>query len=204
MSGYFITFEGGDGSGKSTHARLVAQRLEKEGHDVLQTREPGDTPAGKIIREIIIEHTLEPRAELLLFLADRAEHVEKVIRPALEAGKIVICDRFSGSTFAYQLAARGAANTADVLRMDEFARGGITPALTVYLDADPEITIQRRKDDPTQETNRFDEEALVFHRRVRESFLEQADQTGWVKIVTEGDMDDNHDKVYAAVKAFLG
>lgn len=203
MTGHFIAFEGGDGSGKSTHARLVAERLQKDGHDVLLTREPGDTPAGKTIREIIIEHTLEPRAELLLFLADRAEHVEKVIRPALEAGKIVICDRFSGSTFAYQLGARGAANKSDVLRMDEFARGGIAPELTVYLDADPEITIKRRKDDPTQETNRFDDEELLFHSRVRESFLEQAQQAGWIKIVTEGNMDENHEKVYTAVKTFL-
>lgn len=204
MSGTFITFEGGDGSGKSTHARLVAERLEKEGHDVLLTREPGDTPAGKDIREVIVQHTLEPRAELFLFLADRAQHIEEVVKPALAEGKIVICDRFSGSTFAYQLGGRQIGNEELVQKMDAFARADVSPDHTVYLDIDPEEAMKRRKEDATQESDRFDQEEVAFHTRVRESFLQQAKEHGWVVLNTSGTQEENHQNIFEKVKFFLG
>jgi dTMP kinase len=203
MSGIFLTFEGGDGSGKSTHARLVAQRLQEEGHDVVFTREPGDTPPGKTIREVIIAHELAPRAELLLFLADRSQHVEDVVKPALAEGKIVICDRFSGSTFAYQLGGRELGQEKLVAAMDAFARDGVEPDHTIYLDIEPKEAMKRRKEDAQQESDRFDQEEVDFHTRVRESFLKQAEAQQWVTIDTAGTQKENHEKIYSAVKALV-
>lgn len=204
MKGVFITFEGGDGSGKSTHARLVAERLEKEGRDVLLTREPGDTVAGKDIREVIVQYELNPRAEVFLFLADRAQHIEEVVRPALEQGKIVICDRFSASTFAYQLAGRQLGDDALVKQMDAFARAGIVPDHTIYLDIAPEEAMKRRQEDTTQDSDRFDDEELAFHTRVRESFVEQATEEKWITLSTMGSQEENREEVYSVVIAILG
>ena len=134
--GRFITFEGGDGSGKTTQLQLTVTWLEKQGIDVLQTFEPGDTPLGKEIRHLLLsgEHTPVPASELLLFLADRAQHVEQVIKPALAAGKWVICDRYTDSTLAYQLAGRKLEATKILGDMLVWAEQGLTPDKTIWLD----------------------------------------------------------------------
>lgn len=203
MKGYFITFEGGDGSGKSSHARLLADRLERDGYSVLLTREPGDTAIGATIRSLIIEQSMQHRTELFLFLADRAEHVETVIAPALAKGQIVICDRFSGSTIAYQIGGRQIKNSDLVMQMDEYARDGIVPDETVYLDVPEEVGQKRRLQDTTQESNHFDKEQIDFYQRVRHSFLEQAQREQWIVIDTQGEKEENHEKIYAAIKRKL-
>ena len=174
MKGHFITFEGGDGAGKSSliiglHAALIDRGLE-----VIQTRAPGGTGPGQIMRELIL-HPHEPvveKAELFLFLADRAEHVEKVIRPALGKGKIVLCDRYNDSTIAYQGGARGF-GMEEVEKLCHFASDGLTPDLTLYLDIDPTIGLNRVKE-ATRSKDHIEAEDIQHHRKVRQSFLQIA------------------------------
>lgn len=175
-TGRFIVFEGGEGSGKSTQAAALAGRLKAAGHAVTVTREPGGTPAGQRIRDIVLHSppgTLPARAELLLFLADRAIHVEQVIRPALDRGDIVVCDRFSDSTVAYQGQGRGLA--AKQVRFEcGQAAGGLEPDLVFVLDIDPKVGLARAE--RRGEADRIEEEAALFHERVRLAFLQIADE----------------------------
>lgn len=168
--GIFITFEGGEGAGKTTLIEAIARQLTSEGHTVLKTREPGGTKLGEEIRKILLEYKepVSPYAELSLFLASRAQHVSEIIGPALEEGKIVLCDRFNDSSVAYQGAARGL-GMEKVRSFCEFVCQGVNPHLTLYLDLDPEIGLNRAAQ--RRQKDRIEAETLMFHRRIREAFL---------------------------------
>jgi len=168
----FITLEGPEGSGKSSQLPDLAEFLSGQGWDVLTTREPGGTPIGDQIRQILMRldnQELHPRTEILLFLASRAQLVEQVIKPALREGKLVLCDRFGDSTLAYQGYGHGI-DLATLRAMLAFATDNLKPDLTLLLDVDVEIGLQRkRKED---EWNRLDAYELAFHQRVREGYHE--------------------------------
>jgi dTMP kinase len=175
--GLFITFEGGDGSGKSTQMRLLAERLRAGGYGVLETQEPGGTKIGNQVRAILLDpanQELCPTAELLLYFAGRAQNVEESILPALREDKIVLADRFTDSTLAYQGAGRGLGDE-PVLKLDLIACHGLRPDVTLLLDIDPETSLARaRERNRTAEgkaESRMDEQALEFHRRAREAYL---------------------------------
>jgi dTMP kinase len=166
--GLFIAFEGGEGSGKTTQSRMLAIWLRDQGFDVEQTREPGATKVGMRLRAILLDsahHGLSARAETMLYAADRAEHVEKVIRPALRRGAMVVCDRYVDSSLAYQGAGR-ALDKEDVARINEWATGGLVPDLTVLVDVPPEVGLARF----ASPADRIEAEPLEFHERVRREF----------------------------------
>ena len=167
--------EGVDGSGKTTQLQLTARYLLDLGYEVVTTREPGGTKLAERIRNIVLDAdaAVNPRTEVLLYLAARAEHVEKVIRPALEAGKVVLCDRFADSTMVYQGFVRGI-ETDKVKALCEFAADSLQPELTILLDAAPEALLQRRVDRGVQD--RFEQEGLDFQKKVREGFLSLVDK----------------------------
>lgn len=172
MSGCLISFEGIEGSGKSTQIALLAASLRKDGHPVVQTREPGGTPFGDRIRTLLFSDIpIAPVAELFLFLAARAQHVKETIRPALQAGQIILCDRFTDATLTYQGNGRGlpigALEQPLVLAAD-----GLTPDLTFLLDLDVQIGQARLRG--RSEINRIDLERLAFHERVRQGYLSLA------------------------------
>jgi dTMP kinase len=179
--GRFISFEGIDGSGKSTQMRMLGERLRLEGREVLETVEPGGTPVGLKIRRILLDSAnqdLRPTAELLLYFASRAQNVEQCILPALSAGKIVLCDRFTDSTLAYQGHARGLGEDT-VLALDRIACHGLTPDLTLLVDLDVETGLaraQRRNTGAAVSETRMDDQSLEFHKKVREAYLELARQ----------------------------
>lgn len=173
MKSLFITFEGGEGSGKSTQAKLLYHRLLKLGREALLTREPGGTALGTRIRGILkrqLDTPVTPSAELLLFAASRAQIVAEVIRPALENGVTVICDRFADSTTAYQGYGRGI-DPGTIATLNSLATGGLTPDLTVFLDIAPDRGLSRKKGIAA---DRFEQEAVAFHARVRDGYLELA------------------------------
>ncbi len=165
----FVTFEGPEGGGKSTLIRGLAEALRSEGLDVLVTREPGAGEIGKSIREILLHgEQLDPKAELFLFLADRAQHVAAVIRPSLDKGVCVLCDRHADSTIVYQGYGRGL--DLDLLRAwNQFATGGLTPDVTFLLDLDPSLGLGR-----IASKDRLDSEPVEFHNMVRAGFLAEA------------------------------
>jgi dTMP kinase len=167
----FITFEGVEGSGKSLQARLLAERLRERGIEVVATREPGGTPLGDQLRELLLQRAdlqLTSRAEALLMNAARAQHVERVIRPALARGEVVICDRFGDSTLVYQGDGRGLDMHA-LRSVISFATAELEPDLTILLDVPVEIGLGRKLS--REEWNRFEAETRDFHQRVRESYL---------------------------------
>ena len=166
----FVVLEGGEGAGKTTLAKALAARIEALGREVVLTREPGGTPAGERVRELLHE-ALPPWGETFAFLAARAALVEQVIRPALERGAVVVCDRFAGSTFAYQGYGRGL-DLDELRRANALATGGLEPGLVLYLDLPPEAGLARKHGEA--EAIRTGLEGLAFHRRVREGFLAQA------------------------------
>jgi len=198
MRGCFITFEGPDGSGKSTQLRRLVPWLETQGYDIVTTREPGGTQIGERVRDVLHDcrHTeMTSEAEILLYSASRAQHVGEVILPALEAGKIVLCDRFYDSTYAYQGYGRGL-SLPDLRAITAFATRGLKPDLTLYLDVPPEIGLQRRKTSG-EALNRLDREALAFHQRVRAGYLEliAAEPARWRHIDATGTIDAVQDVV---------
>lgn len=169
--GTFITFEGGEGAGKTTLIERVYDALRSREADVIKTRAPGGTPLGAAIREILLhknDFTIGKRSELLLFLADRAQHVEEIILPALEAGKIVLCDRFTDSTIAYQGGARGFGEES-VKQLCTFSASGLEPDLTLYLDIEPQAGFERRGRNGFS-NDRIESEQLSFHQKIRETF----------------------------------
>jgi len=173
MPGLFVTFEGGEGTGKSTQIERLAALLRSRGLDPVVTREPGGTPIGERVRDLLLDVDRRPSAatEVFLLEASRAELVASVVRPALEAGRDVLCDRFDDSTLAYQGGGRGLeADTLAVL--NRFATGGLKPDLTLLLDLDPSVGLKRRSG--AGEANRLDREPEAFHRRVRERYIELA------------------------------
>ena len=173
MNGKFITFEGADGGGKSTQVQLAATWLRERGYEVVTTREPGGTVLAEKVRELVLDPALplNTTSQTLLYLAARSEHVEKVIKPALNAGKIVLCDRFSDSTLVYQGLAVGKAwvELEVLLRLCRFATAGLGPDLTLVLDGRPEVLAQRREQRGV--TDRYEEQGLDFQRRLRNGFL---------------------------------
>ena len=182
----FITFEGPDGSGKTTQVALLVDFLTRQGYSVFPTREPGGTSIGEQIRTIL--HSLEndelaPRTEILLYSASRAQIVEEIIRPRLARSEVVICDRFYDSTLAYQGYGHGL--DLDILKtITSFATGGLKPDLTFYIEIDPETGLERRMQDKDAEWNRLDAYALDFHQRVYEGYatLQAAEPERWVVI----------------------
>ncbi len=180
----FITFEGPEGSGKTTQVRLLAAWLQAHGHDVLTTREPGGTRIGDDIRALLLNPAyveMRPEAEILLFSAARAQLVGQVIRPHLARGGIVLCDRFADSTLAYQ--GYGRQLDLDVLRrITAFATGNLVPDLTICLDLAAEEGLRRKRGGDQAEWNRMEQEQLAFHERVRRGFLAlaAAEPTRWL------------------------
>ncbi|MBI4826796.1 MAG: dTMP kinase [Nitrospirae bacterium] len=170
----FISFEGTEGSGKSTQASLLAEYLRKKGYDVILTAEPGGTRIGKKIRELLLEpeNHMDPLTELLLYYADRAQHIREVIEPALERGSFVITDRFADSTVAYQGFARGV-DLNIINPLNEMVVRHSKPSLTFLLDIDAEEGLRRNRQ--AQKEDRFELEAIEFHNRVRSGYLEIAE-----------------------------
>ncbi|HYY79008.1 MAG TPA: dTMP kinase [Actinomycetes bacterium] len=169
--GRLVAFEGVEGAGKSTQLELLARELAGRGHEVVVTREPGGTPVGERVRELLLDPAadMHPRTEALLFAAARAELVERVIRPALERGAVVLCDRYLDSSLAYQGGARGLGRRA-VADVNRWATGGLVPDLVVLLDVDPALGLARRRGD----RDRIEAQDVEFHRRVRDAFRELA------------------------------
>ncbi len=172
--GVFITLEGGDGTGKTTQAELLTAWLESRGRTVLRTREPGGSAVGVEIREIVLHHRgdISPRAEALLYAADRAHHIATVVRPALERGDVVLQDRYFDSSVAYQGAGR-VLDRVEVRNLSLWASGGLLPDATILLDLDPDAA-RARLDAVRTRYDRLEAEKTEFHARVRAAFLELA------------------------------
>lgn len=169
----FITFEGPEGSGKSSVIKEITSRLQSEGYEVVLTREPGGTPISEQIRNIILDSNntmMDPRTEALLYAASRRQHLVEKIWPAIKKGKIVICDRYLDSSLAYQGYARGL-GVQDILNVNSYATEGTFPDLTLLLDLDPQIGLDRIASNKAREVNRLDKEKLSFHQAVRNGYL---------------------------------
>ena len=176
----FVSFEGGDGTGKSTQIRALESYLIRRGRSCVVTCEPGGTSLGKLIRQVLLEvgdHEIAPSTELFLYLADRAQHVSQVIRPAIESGQMVLCDRFTDSTVAYQGYGRGI-DIKTLRQFNEIADGGVRPDLTFLLDCPVALglarTNQRRSVAGQARLDRFEREKIEFHEKIRAGFLTMA------------------------------
>jgi dTMP kinase len=202
----FITLEGPEGSGKTTQIELLVAWLREQGYDAVLTREPGGTDIGNQIRDVIHDPAnaaMTASAEILLYSADRAQHVVECITPLLVEGKIVISDRYYDSTLAYQGYGRGLDLEA-LQAITAFATGGLKPDLTLYLDIAPERGLERRQTGGG-EWNRLDAEALEFHQRVREGYLALIEQEPerWVVIDAAGPVEEVQEEIRVRVKARL-
>ena len=206
MRGKFITFEGPEGGGKSTHVQELAKQLRAEGRTVLVTREPGGTPLAEKIRSLLRDELDDPpvtRSEVLLFLAARAQVVSQVIRPALARGEWVLCDRFADSTFAYQGYGRGI-DVGLLKNFNDFATEGLMPDLTILLDVPLEVSRARlaeRQAATATSADRIEQAGSMFHRRLRDGFLglARAEPNRFVTIDATGDKDKVSADVLAAV-----
>ncbi len=202
MSGLFITLEGPDGCGKTCQIPGMAEYLRSQALDVITTREPGGTPISEQIRDVIMSmrnKAMHPRTEILLFQSARAQHVEEVIRPALKAGKVVICDRFTDLTMAYQ----GYGHQTDLVflrQLLDFTTGSLKPDLTLLLDVDVETGLKRRQAGGG-EWNRLDDYDLAFHQRVRAGYHQLAAQEPgrWVTV----DARQSKEDIQTAIRAIL-
>jgi dTMP kinase len=193
----FLALEGGEGAGKSTQAKLLVEWLQSTGREVVLTREPGATATGQRIRSLLLDPAsggISPRAEALLYAADRAQHVAHVILPALERGAVVVTDRYVDSSLAYQGAGR-ALELAEVARLSRWATGGLRPDLTLLLDIDPAVGLTRIQGAP----DRIELESLAFHQRVRQGFLDlaAADPDRYLVVAAT----DAPDQVHAVVRS---
>lgn len=169
----FVTFEGGEGSGKSSCLAKVANDLQSAGYEVVITREPGGTPISEQIRNVILDKAntdMDPMTEALLYAASRRQHLVQKILPALHQGKIVLCDRYLDSSLAYQGGARGL-GIEKILALNQYAIDGQYPDLTLFFDLEPEVGLERIEENSSREVNRLDLEKLSFHHKVRDSFL---------------------------------
>ena len=208
MRGKFITFEGIDGSGKSTQLRMLAGVLRQKNFDVLTTCEPGGTPLGRRLREAFLEteETVAPIAELLLFAADRAQHVNFLVRPALEAGKIVVSDRYADATRAYQGSGRGFAEET-INQIIELATDGLKPDLTLFFDLPVEKAFERTnsRSNAGEHKNRMDSETTDFYTRVRDAYLQisESEPRRFRVIDASGSMEEIKKSVWEIVSDFL-
>jgi len=181
-SGFFIAFEGGEGAGKSTQAELLSKRLASEGFSVVVTREPGGTPTAEKIRSVLLDPTITDmpdQAEALLFAASRADHAANLIRPALENGSVVICDRYLESSVAYQGYGRNLGGTY-IRELSEWATQGSLPDFTVYLDVPAQVSLDRRKG-----TDRMEIQSLDFHLQTQQAFRDLAKNSQAAHIVID-------------------
>jgi dTMP kinase len=206
VAGTFITFEGIDGSGKSTQLRLLANFLKSKGCDLLLTREPGGTPVGNRLRAALLDahEEVDPLAELLVFAADRAQHVRRVLRPALAAGRIVFSDRYADATAAYQGAGRGFSPEL-IDEIIQLATEGLKPDLTVLFDLSVDESNVRTRRRSNERGDRLDAEAADFHMRVRDAYLRLAGaEPERIKVVeTRGPVEDTHERVKKIIIPFL-
>jgi len=208
VAGTFITFEGIDGSGKSTQLRMLANFLKQKGCDVLLTREPGGTPVGNRLRAALLDaqEEVDPLTELLVFAADRAQHVRRVLRPAIESGQVVFSDRYADATAAYQGAGRGFSPEL-ISEIIELATEGLKPDLTLLFDlsVDDSTTRTRRRTNGKQQGDRLDAETTEFHNRVRDAYLRLARaEPERVKIIeTNQPLELTHERVKEIVIPFL-
>ena len=208
MAGTFITFEGIDGSGKSTQLRLLAQFLKQSGCDVLTTREPGGTPVGNRLRAALLDaqEEVDPLTELLVFAADRAQHVRRVLRPALESGEVIFSDRYADATTAYQGAGRGFSPEL-ISEIIDLATEGLKPDLTLLFDLPVEESVARtrRRINGKHQGDRLDAENAEFHTRVRNAYLQLAKaEPERVRIIdTNGPVELTHQRVKEIVVPFL-
>ena len=205
--GKFIALEGGEGAGKSTQARLLAEALRARGIEVVTTREPGGTPGAEAIRELLL--TLEgegwnPRAEALLFAAARSDHVERLIAPALTEGRWVICDRFLDSSRAYQ-GGGGGLSDADILELHRVGSGGLLPDLTLLMEVPPAIAAERLAARQAGD-DRIEAKGAAYHARVTQAFARfaEAEPQRFARIDSGGSREDTHAAVMAAVASLLG
>ena len=206
--GLFITLEGPEGSGKSSAIKVVVEKLKALGYEIVMTREPGGTPISEQIRNVILDNNNtaeDPRTEALLYAASRRQHLVEKIWPALEEGKIVICDRYLDSSLAYQGHARNL-GIDNILKVNEYATEGTYPDLTLLFDIEPELGFERINKNKDREVNRLDKEALSFHHKVREGYLILADRfkDRYVVIDASKDLDTVVNNVYSAVLKRLG
>ncbi|MDS1029761.1 dTMP kinase [Bacillota bacterium LX-D] len=209
MQGKFITIEGPDGAGKSTQANLLSKYFQSLGFQVVLTREPGGTPLAEKIRDLLLDPEnikMKPLTEVLLYAASRAQHVGELIYPALEAGKIVISDRFSDSSVVYQGVGRGL-NKKQIQQINSYAALGLQPDLTILLDLDPAKGLERLKCryKGRQCLDRLEQESLDFHRRLRAGYLALAEEEPKrIKIIgAEGTIEEIHRLVRSLVQDFL-
>ena len=204
----FITFEGPEGSGKTTVANIIVNKLEKLGYKVVQTREPGGTPIAEAIRNVILDTkntNLDPRAEALLYAASRRQHLVEKVWPAIKDGKIVICDRFLDSSLAYQGGARNL-GVENILNVNMFATEGTFPDLTLLFDIAPEDGLKRIAANSKREVNRLDLEKIDFHKKVREVFLDLSKTYSERFIVIDANqpLEDVVDNTWLAIEKKLG
>ncbi|MFP5405507.1 MAG: dTMP kinase [Gammaproteobacteria bacterium] len=171
MRGRFVTFEGIDGAGKSTHIDWYVERLRARGMDALRTREPGGTVLAERLRELLLGEPMSLDTELMLMFAARLDHLDRLIRPALAAGRWVVCDRFTDSTWAYQGGGRGA-HPERIARFEDWVQGGLQPDRTYLFDLDPELAAERRG--AVRDADRFEREDVAFFRRVRDAYQARA------------------------------
>ena len=203
----FITFEGGEGSGKSSVMKEVAKRLAADGYEIIETREPGGTPIAEQIRNIILDKAntkMDARTEALLYAASRRQHLVEKVWPALEEGKIVMSDRFLDSSLAYQGVARGL-GVDNVLNVNLFATEGKYPDLTLFFDIEPELGLARIAANKGREVNRLDLEALSFHHMVRNAFLDLSKRYAdrYVKIDASKTFEEVIEDAYQEIKKRL-
>lgn len=209
--GCFITFEGVEGCGKTTQIKLLAQHLTEQGHTVIVTREPGGCPIADQARAILLDadnRAMTPTTELLLYAAARAQHVQEIVKPALAAGKIVLCDRFTDATIAYQGNGRGLDPTT-IAYLNDLATGGLKPRLTVLLDCPVEVGLKRAFDRINgaagAREERFELESVLFHRKVRNGYLKLAEDEPERFIIIDGSqgVQETEAAITAAVLARL-
>ena len=210
MRGLFLTFEGIEGSGKSTQVARLAAALQGESCGRLVTREPGGTPLGRRLRDVLLApdadvRAHEPLTEALLMVADRAEHVARVILPALDEGRIVLCDRHADSTLAYQGGGSGVARDT-LVQLNRIATRDLVPDLTLLYDLDPGVALERMRARAGGATDRFETEALAFHQRVRAAYLElaRAEPARFAVIDAARSADDVFADTRARAQAVLG
>ena len=207
MKGLFISFEGPDGTGKTTQLKRVAEALREQGYEVLESREPGGTVLAEKVRNIVLDPDLPINniTEVLLYLAARSEHVEKVLAPAVAAGKIVLCDRFSDSTLVYQGLTRGlkVEELTQLRQLNDFASNGLAPDMTLLLDGRPEVLLSRR--DARGVSDRYENKGLDFQHSIRNGFLALAEaEPERIKVVNaEGGQEEVQALVMQEITALL-